>query len=138
MNRPHVSPPLRISTNVNKLLARRTTVDWNVTVGHQTKGCVRGCVVNVSITGLLMQIPASYPHGAVVEVVLRPVPHELIHAVVQIIRVDPQTDGSFLYGACFTRLEDAGYYLLREKILMRQDQFVSDFAARQCALTAAG
>jgi hypothetical protein len=137
MSHPHVAPSLRIVTNPIKLLARRTTVDWNVTAGHPTKGSVRGRVVNISITGLLMQIPASYAQGAVLEVVLRPAPHEPIRAFVQIVRREPKTDGSFLYGACFTRMSDEAYYHLREMILLLRDRVGSDCATKPSGLTCA-
>src|SRR5262249_11143964 len=100
-----------------RLLARRTSVKWNLTAGHATKGAIRGQVRNISITGLLMQLPLSYPHGSIIEVILRPSSKDSIPALAQILRIEPPPDGSFLYGACFPSLSDESYYQLREKIL---------------------
>ena len=46
---------------------RRFEVHWSLTAGHRTLGAVRGIVVNVGISGVMIKVPAEYDIGNVIE-----------------------------------------------------------------------
>jgi hypothetical protein len=108
---------------------RRFNVHWTLTAGHRKLGAIRGRVMNVSVSGILVELPAEYEIGTIIEIEMSPSFGVFIRALVKIVRLHCQKAGACTYGVVITsqKPEDAEYYrgLL---LLMRRQELASDFA----------
>jgi hypothetical protein len=108
---------------------RRFSVRWSLTAGHRKLGTVRGRVINVSTSGVLLEVAAVYDLGNIIEIEMSPSVGVLLRAYVQIARLHVCKDGLYYYGSSFTsmREEDAAHFqgLL---LSMRRRELAADFS----------
>ena len=108
---------------------RRFNVYWSLTAGHRKMGAIRGQVMNVSVSGVLICVPVSYELGTVIEIEMSPSFGVFIRALIQIKRENSRSGGSYYYGATFKSQKDEDLCLLRELLLkMRRQELAADFA----------
>jgi hypothetical protein len=114
----------------------RFPVKWELTPTSGGYSLVIGRVIDISTTGLQMQISLPDLLGKVLQVKISPSRDVCIAITVKVVRLHQRTGGSFYYG---TRIlvqnrptaEDGGAAVLHEILLkLRREQLAPDFARK--------
>jgi hypothetical protein len=111
---------------------KRYGVIWDLSAGHRKIGTVRGQVINVSSSGLLIRVPAEYDIGNIIEVEMSPAVGVFVRAIVQIVRLHAQSSASYEYGGVIVRHTDETRTFFNEALLeLRRKEMRSDFGREQ-------
>jgi hypothetical protein len=116
---------------------RRFRVNWTVAIETDDGGIAHGRIVDISTTGLQIQVAVRHLVGKSVRAEIRTADGERMHQTIKVVRIHEQRGNILFYGARIvvqnSPVQGPSSALLHDILLkMRRKELAPDFGRKRC------